>query len=209
MLISVTYAGGQQNAPKSFVAKFAPEAKGTMKRMETRVIFLNEAHFYNDFPIEDGGCARPDCFLVACEPRKSDPTFCFLLENMMPSSTWTRAAGCASLPHLQMVMKMLATFHARWWGHRKVPPLDWAMHPHDYGGIFRNVFVSTHKKGLPALAKCFGEVYAPVLAWRPLLRGRYRTLYEMMVTAHTLTLVHGDVRRLPFPFRRHHRHRHT
>jgi len=192
VLVTVTFEGGRLNAPSTFVAKFAPACTGTVKRLETRVIFLNEAHFYNDFTIQDGACARPECYLVACEPRSSEPSFCFLLENMLPATTWTRTEGCSSLPHLQMVMRMLARFHARWWGHSKAPPLDWAMHPSDYAGIFRHVFISMHKKGLPALARCFGIWYAPILEWLPQLQGRYGVLYELVVSAHTLTLVHGD-----------------
>jgi len=157
VLVNVTLEGAVSHAPTSFVAKFAPECHGTMKRMETRIIFLNEAHFYNDFTVQDGGCARPECYLVACEPRRKAPTFCFLIENMMPATTWSRTQGCDSLPHLKMVMKMLATFHARWWAHPKAPPLEWVMHPSDYGGIFHNIFVSTHKKGLPALKRVFGD----------------------------------------------------
>ena len=157
VLVNVTLEGAASHAPTSFVAKFAPECHSAMKRMETRIIFLNEAHFYNDFTVQDGGCARPECYLVACEPRRKAPTFCFLIENMMPATTWSRTQGCDSLPHLKMVMKMLATFHARWWGHPKAPPLEWVMHPSDYGGIFHNIFVSTHKKGLPALQRVFGD----------------------------------------------------
>ena len=121
VLVTVTFEGGRLNAPTTFVAKFAPMCTGTVKRLETRVIFLNEAHFYNDFTIQDGACARPECYLVACEPRRSEPTFCFLLENMLPATTWTRTEGCSSLPHLQMVMRMLARFHARWWGQHPNP----------------------------------------------------------------------------------------
>ena len=112
-----------------------------------------------------------------------------------------------------MVMRMLARFHARWWGHRKgltqtssltptltrrltltltltlaltltlprwghrkAPPVEWPMHPSDYGGIFRQLFISMHRKGLPALARCFGLWYAPALEWMPRLRGRVRTI---------------------------------
>ena len=121
VLVTVTFEGGRLNAPTTFVAKFAPMCTGTVKRLETRVIFLNEAHFYNDFTIQDSACARPECYLVACEPRRSEPTFCFLLENMLPATTWTRTEGCSSLPHLQMVMRMLARFHARWWGQHPNP----------------------------------------------------------------------------------------
>ena len=208
VLVTVTFEGGRLNAPTTFVAKFAPACSGRLKRLETRVIFLNEAHFYNDFTIQDGACARPECYLAACEPRRSEPTFCFLLENMLPATTWSRTEGCGSLPHLQMVMRMLARFHARWWGHRKgltqasslaptiirrltliltlartltlsltltlprwghrkAPPVEWPMHPADYGGIFRQLFISMHRKGLPALARCFGLWCAPALSRCP------------------------------------------
>ena len=52
VLVTVTFEGGRLNAPTTFVAKFAPVCTGRLKRLETRVIFLNEAHFYNDFTIQ-------------------------------------------------------------------------------------------------------------------------------------------------------------
>ena len=54
VLVTVTFEGGRLNAPTTFVAKFAPVCTGRLKRLETRVIFLNEAHFYNDLAVQLG-----------------------------------------------------------------------------------------------------------------------------------------------------------
>ena len=81
VLVTVTFEGGRLNAPTTFVAKFAPVCTGRLKRLETRVIFLNEAHFYNDFAVEDGGLARPECYACLAQlPITGDFRFLFLLE---------------------------------------------------------------------------------------------------------------------------------
>ena len=48
-----------------------------------------------------------------------------------------------------------------------------------------------HKKGLPALARCFGLWYAPVLEWLPQLQGRY---------VSTATVERGALPRRSTPF---------
>lgn len=98
-----------------------------------RSIFATEAHWYNDFLIEDGGLPRPVSYLTAAKLWhqrwwRRYPVFCMLLEQL-PPPPYSRVSGLGTLPELHRVMDMLARLHSRWWGHAKAPPLEWVTHP--------------------------------------------------------------------------------
>lgn len=192
-LIKVTLEleGAQPGAPTQFVAKFAPQGSTPIPRFLVRQTFMSETHFYNDFSVEQGGLPRPECYFAAADPKQRKLTFCLLIEDMAPALTISRTAGCALLPQLQSVMAALARLHARWWGHPRGPPLDWAPHPKDYGGAVGTVWRFLERAGLRALPQCFGEEYWQVLQWAPAVRSRQKQIFRRLF-AEPLTLCHGD-----------------
>jgi len=193
VIVTLTYsANAPDSLPKRMVAKFSPQGKAPLPRFMIRAIFKAEAHFYNDFSIKQGGLTRPECYLALYDAKKSKPTFCMLLEDMMPAVSFTRVSSCDDADHLNSAVAALARMHAKWWQHPKTKPLDWLLHPSkDFGGILLNGFVRVTKVGLAALSKCYGQTYAPILKWLPVLRRRHKYILRELFRP-PLTMCHGD-----------------
>ena len=170
------------SCPKSMVAKFTPQGKLPIPRFMLRAAFTAESHFYNDFTVAGGGMSRPECYFAMYDKPRRKPTFCMLLEDMMPATAYTRVGSCDEVEKLHAAIATLAKLHARWWNHPKSPPLNWLVHPtQDFGGLLINGFKMVTVKGLAALSKCYGQTYAPILAWQPILKRRHKfILSELM-----------------------------
>jgi hypothetical protein len=180
------------SVPRKIVAKFSPQGKAPLPRFMIRAVFKAEAHFYNDFTVADGGISRPECYLAMHDVQRRKPTFCMLLEDMMPAIGHDRIRSTSDLSKLQKAVACLARLHARWWGHAKAPPLEWALHPsQDFGGLVLNGFVHTVKTGFNALAKIYPQTYAPIAGWLPTLRRRHKYIMAELFKP-PLTLCHGD-----------------
>ena len=112
---------------------------------------------------EQEGLSRPAAFYIGAKLRhkrfwRLKPTVCMLVEEM-PRPLYSVAGGCEHLPHLEAVVDMLATLHARWWAAPKAAPVAWVASPaHDNLGIQLNALIFAAKKGTPAIRRCFGEV---------------------------------------------------
>ena len=75
----------------------------------------------------------------------------------------------------------------------KRPPLEWVSHPaRDNFGVQLHAFIYAAKRGTPAIRRCFGETYAPVLAWMPEISTRHGFLVRRLFEP-PLTVCHGDV----------------
>ena len=193
VLVKLTLsANAPESAPRSMVAKFSPQGKLPIPRFMLRAAFTAESHFYNDFTIADGGMSRPQCYVCLYDKPRRKPTFCMLLEDMMPAVSYTRVGSCSEVEKLHSAVATLAKLHARWWDHPKAPPLDWLLHPtQDYGGLLLNGFMHATKVGLAAMGKCYPEQYKPILAWQPILKRRHKYILNELMRP-PLTLTHGD-----------------
>ena len=93
VLVKLTLSeNAPDSVPRKMVAKFSPQGKLPLPRFMIRAVFLAESHFYNDFTIADGGMSRPQCYLALYDKPRRKPTFCMLLEDMMPAVSYTRVA---------------------------------------------------------------------------------------------------------------------
>uniref|UniRef100_A0A7S4HEQ4 CHK kinase-like domain-containing protein n=1 Tax=Prymnesium polylepis TaxID=72548 RepID=A0A7S4HEQ4_9EUKA len=189
--VEVTLSGALPGAPTNFVAKFAPQGRTPIPRFLVRHTFMSETHFYFDFDVEQGGLPRPECYFALADASRRKLTFCLLIEDMAPARCVSRTAGCDDMDSLTSVMASLARLHARWWGHPKSAPLEWAPHPSDFAGAVGHVWRYLERAGLKALPACFGETYAPILDWAPLVLRRQRKIFRELF-AEPLTLCHGD-----------------
>ena len=199
-IAEVELEGAASNAPRGFVAKFCPQVlygfpKPIAETM-AKGIFGTEAHWYNDFLENEIGLPKPDSYFVGAKlkhrrPWRRSPVFCMLIE-LMPRPLYSLAGGCDNLPHLLAVTEGLATFHALWWEAKKRPPVEYVPSATDlcYVAVPAIGFVSY--SSLDALGACFGDTYAPVLAWKSLLKGKHRAIVRRMFRP-PLTLTHGDV----------------
>jgi len=115
--------------------------------------------------------------------------------------------------HLQLTMRTIARFHARWWGKDNTSsPLRFFAHPDNVGGplpflpkcVPHTGWALLFKNGLKALPHCyseegpcngarkFGEEYAVFVSKiRPLVRRRRRAIVRELFR-HPLTVCHGD-----------------
>ena len=113
------------------------------------------------------------------KPRRK-PTFCMLIEDMMPASAYTRVGSCNEVERLHAAVATLAKLHARWWNHPKQPPLDWLLHPtQDFGGLLLNGFLRVTKVARPSLSPCLflnltDRVSSSSLTCSPLLSASLR-----------------------------------
>ena len=109
-----------------------------------------------------------------------------------PTTSYTRMDGCGSLTHLKQLTAAVAQLHARWWGAPKAPPLDWPLDPlADFGGQVMKAYAYITTTGLDALATFWADEFAPILAWRPLIKSRLRYIHAELFR-RPLTLCHGD-----------------
>ena len=190
-LVTISY-DGETSAPERLVAKFSPQGKAPLPKLVVKAIFMAEAHYYNDFSVGDGGMPRAECYLALWDRRRSKPTFCMLIENMMPAVCFTRVSACDDVEKLMAAVSGMARLHARWWQAPKAPPLEWCLHPvTDFGGLVLNGFVRTTKLGLAALGKVYGDTYKPILDWIPQIHHRHKFILEELFKP-PLTLTHGD-----------------
>ncbi|KAL1518485.1 hypothetical protein AB1Y20_002776 [Prymnesium parvum] len=199
--------------PRYLIAKICPVGKTTAEKIGLKIIYQNEAHFYNDFTVEGGGLPRPECYHVGADLKGLQPKFIFLIGNGFldpknsPAKLYSRVSGCDNEEHLFRVMKALALFHAKWWGHPGgKKPFKWALHPLlTMKGLLLNAVPILTKGGLKALPKLFndqkhpdgspvakwGADYEPILSWLPILKRRFRYLAKELYRP-PLTLCHQD-----------------
>jgi len=192
-ILFITYnKEAPKGVPTSMVSKFSPQGKAPLPSFVIRNIFKAEAHFYGDYSVQGGGIPRPECYIALYDKARRIPTFCMLLENMMPAVSYDRVKSCTEMDKFRMAASAMARLHARWWNHKKEPPLEWALHPaKDFGGLVLNAFVRTTKVGMAALGRVYGDVYAPILAWMPTILHRHKYILQELFKP-PLTLCHGD-----------------
>ena len=195
--VSCQLVGAASYAPRRFVAKFTPKVCSLMTSIVLKFQFSTEAHWYNDMLEEDEGLSRPAAFYIGAKLRhkrfwRLKPVVCMLVEEM-PKPLYSVSSGCDHLPHLVAVVEMVGRLHARWWGKPKAPPVEWVGAPaSDNFGVQLNAFIFAAKAGTPAIRRCFGEAYAPLLAWAKLIQRRHRYLVRRLFEP-PLTVCHGDV----------------
>ena len=84
--------------PKCMVAKMYPQNNTSVLPILLRQVYLNEAHFYNDFSVKGGALPRPECLHCGAElSLRKKPKFIFLLENAVTTSPWRPRPGALAL----------------------------------------------------------------------------------------------------------------
>jgi hypothetical protein len=108
---------------------------------------------------DEQGLSRPAAFYVGAKLAhkrfwRIKPVVCMLFEEM-PKPLYSVSSGISELKHMELVVSMLATLHARWWQKPKKPPIEWVSHPSkDNFGIQLNAFIYAAKSGTGALVRC-------------------------------------------------------
>jgi hypothetical protein len=110
--LTLEYDMDEESAPRSLVAKLP----STWKEAEPRQ--LREVHFYRHFA--QPGIPVPRCYHVGGDEKSG--VFCLLLEDMTDCRVGTLDGG---LEDVEMAVRHLAPFHARWWDSKRLQDVSW------------------------------------------------------------------------------------
>jgi len=177
-------------------------------------VFGCEAHFYNDTTVEAGALERPEAIYVGYVKPSSwaAATYCIIMGSADGATSYKRVVGIDSAPHMKLVMRALARFHARWWNHKQEGILSCYSNPNWAGGplpkfpriVPHSMLAKVFQNGIKAITHCYSEdakyagvpkfaqEYGPFVAAArvPLRRRRHAVVRKLWKAPYTL--VHGD-----------------
>jgi len=185
------YDHDEAAAPRTLVAKFASPHAPIRTLMQLMGAYAREVEFYRCFGA-DPGIPVPACYHAAIDP--SDGSFVLLLEDM--SGARIIDGPIVSIDDVEMAVRNLAPFHARWWGHPRLRELTFLRFPgSDADRAFMEQARGALAASFPAARERYGDAVSPVLVelaerlladFHPLLQRRWRQDVD------AVTLVHGD-----------------
>ncbi|OGO50773.1 MAG: hypothetical protein A2148_03530 [Chloroflexi bacterium RBG_16_68_14] len=153
--------------------------------------YVREVEFYRQFGA-DPGIPTPRCFHADIDPASG--VFVLLLEDM--SDSRLPEGATASVEDVEVAVRHLAPFHAKWWNHQRLRDLEFLRYP---GGAADQVFMAQARgalaAALPAAIERFGSELPTVLVTAAeRLLANFDTLMETRKQQyqHGMTLVHGD-----------------
>ncbi|MBI5289839.1 MAG: phosphotransferase [Chloroflexi bacterium] len=189
----LSYDGVTTAAPRSLVAKFASPYEPIRALMHTFGGYAREIEFYRQFGA-DPGIPVPHCFHAEID--SASGVFVLLLEDMSDA----RVAADVAMPSvddIELAVRHLAPFHAKWWGNVRLRELEFLRYP---GSAADRLFTSwapgVMGAALPAARQRYGGALPPiVLEVAERVMGNFAQLTEgrwERVADGSVTLVHGD-----------------
>ena len=188
--IELVYDSAEAGAPTSLIAKFA-SPHGPMRELVHGLgLYLREIEFYRNFGT-DPGIPTPRCFHAEIDPASG--IFALLLEDLSDSRGGDRASP--SVEDVEMAVRHLAPFHAKWWNHERLHDLDFLRFP---GSPADETFMALGRDALAgaltATEERFGSEFpASLVTVIERLLANWEALTENRRQAQDrATLVHGD-----------------
>ncbi len=178
---------GETDAPTSFFGKFLLEDQDGKLPEAARDLAKKEVYFYNE--MADAGIRTPKCYYAGFDDQNL-----FILLELLPSSTWPDQFSSASPAQTSLVIKAMATMHARWWQDAALAEADWLQQDLNIDAAetsetFRagiSMFTEEYGQQFPNLNEA-GKIFAALLDKAPnLIKPRKPTSKG--------TLLHGDLR---------------
>jgi len=189
--IALDYDRPEPDAPASLVAKFASPYEPIRALLHQIRGYEREVEFYRLFGAEPG-IPIPRCFFADIDPASG--VFALLLEDM--SEARVIDGTLPSEEDIELAVRHLAPFHAKWWSHPRLSTLEF-LHPP--GSASDTAFMAQGRAALamslPQARQRFDGGLPPIVdALAERLLGDFDTLMEMRrdFAGDTLTLVHGD-----------------
>jgi ecdysteroid kinase len=178
-------------APRSLVAKFASPYAPIRALLHHLGGYAREVEFYRRFGA-DPGIPVPHCFHADIEPDSG--VFVLLLEDMSDARV---ADGMQlTVEDIELAVRHLASFHARWWADRRLRDLEFLRYP---GSVADQLFMAQARTALaaalPEAMRRYGAALPKTLItvaerlledFDTLIEGRREAVYD------SVTLVHGD-----------------
>jgi hypothetical protein len=189
--ITLTYDRAEAAAPRTLIAKFASPYVPIRTLMRHMGAYAREVEFYRHFGA-DPGIPTPACYHAEIDPEEG--VFVLLLEDMSDA----RVMEGASLPieDLELAVRHLAPFHARWWNHPSLRELAFLRYP---GCAADQIFMAQAREALraalPAARERYGDgVPRSLVEMAEGMLGGFDAMLERRTSETTgaVTLVHGD-----------------
>jgi hypothetical protein len=186
--VTLDYDATEDGAPRSLVAKFATPHAPIRELMHGLGGYLREVEFYRQLGA-DPGVPTPRCFHADIDPGSG--AFVLLLEDMVDCRV---GDGLFSpVEDVELAVRHLAPFHARWWDSAQLRDLSWLDYPGTSGfDAFLQQVRGALAGALSRAREIFGDEFPPSLA---VLTERLVANYERLAAeaaAGPLALVHGD-----------------
>jgi aminoglycoside/choline kinase family phosphotransferase len=188
--LELDYDLAEAGAPRSVVAKFATPHEPIRALMHGFGGYRREVEFYRQFGPEPG-IPIPHCLHADID--LASGMFVLLLEDMSDSRVPDMAAP--SVDDVEVAVRHLAPFHARWWNHPRLRELEFLRYP---GSPANEVFLAqgraAFEMALPAAREQFGSEFpATLVTVAEYLLANFDTVLETRQQDQgSTTLVHGD-----------------
>ncbi len=189
--VTLDYDAHEESAPRSLVAKFATPHAPIRELMHSLGLYLSEAEFYRQLGA-DPGISVPRCYYADIDPGSG--VFVLLLEDMSECRVGDSLGGSwRGAEDVELAVRYLAPFHARWWDSEQLRDLSWLDYPGTSGfDAFLQQAHGALAAALPRAREIFGDDFPQSLA---ALSERLVTSFEWFAAetvSGPLTLVHGD-----------------
>jgi hypothetical protein len=189
--IGLVYDRAEPAAPRSLVAKFASPHEPIRALMHTLGGYAREVEFYRQFGA-DPGIPIPSCFHADIDPASG--VFVLLLEDM--SDARVVDGALPSVEDIELAVRYLAPFHARWWAHERLRATEFLRYP---GGAADQLFMAQARSALGAALPVARERHGAALpSILVTLAERLLANFDALVESRRqvdhggVTLVHGD-----------------
>ena len=188
--LELEYDAVAEAAPRSVVAKFASPHEPIRALMHEFGGYMREVEFYRQFG-SDPGISIPRCYHADIDP--SSGVFVLLLEDMRDCRISDTTGP--SIEDVEVAVKHLAPFHAKWWNAPRLRELEFLRFP---GTPANKIFMAQARgafaMALPAAKEQFGSGFPTELVTvaEHLLASFDVVLEERQQDRGTTTLVHGD-----------------
>lgn len=186
----LSYDADEPTAPRSLIGKFASPHAPIRALMHQFGGYAREIEFYQQFG-GDAGIPTPHCYHGGIDPDSG--VFALLLEDM--SDCRMSDMADPSVDDIEVAVRHLAPFHAKWWNHPRLRTLDNLRYP---GSPKNEDFLrqarEALKAALPVAKERLGDLLPETLvAQTEQLLSRFDELLEIAQRDRgRTTLVHGD-----------------
>jgi hypothetical protein len=150
----LTYDTDEPVAPRSLVGKFATPYEPIRALAQALGFYTREVEFYQQFG-GDAGIPTPHCYHASIDPDSG--VFALVPEDMGDSRVFDMSSR---VEDLEVAIRHLAPFHAKWWNHPRLRTLEILRYP---GSPAHEAFLrqawGALEAALPVAKERFGDLF--------------------------------------------------
>lgn len=190
--MELRYDRPEAAAPRSLMAKFAPSHEPIRALMHGLGGYVREVEFYRQLGA-GAGISTPRCYHADIDPASG--VFVLLLEDMRDSRVPDGAM--LSIEDVELAVRHLAPFRARWWNHPRLRDLEFLRYPGSPADeAFMAMVPGALAAALPTVRQRFDTAFpAALAAVAELVLANFDAVMEMRrgLFQDSATIVHGDL----------------